>query len=129
MPSTFPGVQNDRNDEFDEEARLEGPTAVSTPVRHSHSDLSTNETKRAEKSDVDPPPDVPLQEAAVQPAATNIEKVEEPILVTFNHPYDSDNPYQWSRFKKIRISVLVLSYSLVRFLDLLRKSEQSITMY
>lgn len=129
MPSDFPGLQNDRNGEYDEEGLLEGPTAVSTPVRHALSNLSTPERKYKEKNDVDSPADVPLQEAAAQPPASIIEQVEEPILVTFNHPYDSDNPYQWSRFKKIRISVLVLSYSLVRFLDLLRKSEQSITMY
>lgn len=113
MPSTFPRSEADRDKEdLDEEARLEGPTAVSTPVRHA-SFNPTIPIKDAEKTEPSSPSDIPLQEAADQSLATNINPVEEPIIVTFDQPYDPENPYQWPRLKKIRIAVLVLTYALV----------------
>lgn len=111
MPSTFPQCEGDRDD-LDEEARLEGPTAVSTPVRNAPSSPSTS-VKNLEKDKIESSPHAPVQDAAGQPVATKTSPPQEPIIVSFNQPYDSENPYQWSRFKKIRIAVLVLSYALV----------------
>lgn len=113
MPPTFPRVEADRvKADLDEEARLEGPTAVSTPVRHASFNPSTP-LKDGEKPELVSPVDIPLQEAVDQPLATNTGPVEEPIIVTFKQPYDPENPYQWPRLKKIRIAVLVLTYALV----------------
>lgn len=111
MPSTFPRLEVDTSDE---EARLEGPTAVSTPVRNTTSSSIADATADPEKktaskvvnSDV-----VGLQEDP--PQSDDINDGTEPIIVTFNHPFDPDNPYNWPRLKKIRIAILVLTYALV----------------
>lgn len=114
MPTDFPRSSSGLEvGDLDEEARLEGPTAVSTPVRNTASS-SLSPVKDIEKSKHDALLAGSLPEGEGQPVTDIISGTEEPIIVTFNRPYDADNPYQWSRFKKIRIAVLVLTYALVR---------------
>lgn len=113
MPPTTPRLRQVDNDALaEEEARLEGPTAVSTPVRDCSKDGSPDEAEKSRATKVVNSEVVGLQEDPPQSDAIN--DGEEPIIVTFNTPYDPDNPYDWSRFKKIRIAVLVLTYALVR---------------
>jgi hypothetical protein len=118
------GSQCDLNDE---DSSLDGATAVNTPVRASRTsqlDLSyasseeitkAQETKAAELPVQDADQLYPNEPAVVDDTAssTSNNNEEEAIFVTFKHPKDPDNPYDWSRWRKIRIAVLVLSYALV----------------
>lgn len=121
MPSEIPRLHH-AVDDLDEEAHLEGPTAVSTPTQHNKSSIldPASDTEKGKCQKAITPSVVGLQEAGPETGSVvtpiDNDNGQDFILVTFNHPYDPDNPYNWSRFKKIRICVLVLTYALVRII-------------
>lgn len=83
---------------------LDGPTALSTPTK-SHSD---GLHKAIAEQNISKAKGCPRRD---DQACSD--ESEEPILLTFNRPKDPDNPYDFSRWKKIRMVILALSFALV----------------